>query len=83
MDYLVMVYKLYYYSVYLRGGEKMKWNTYSINFDMLDTNKSNPETNVYLIYAKGMLHAINELIQLLNENDCKLIKINSISIKRP
>ena len=61
----------------------MGWKMYSINFEMLDRDKSNPETNVYLIYAKSKLHAINELIQLLNENDCKLIKINDMTIKRP
>ena len=58
----------------------MKWKTYSINFNMLDIDKSSPETNVHLIYAKSKLHAINELIQLLNESDYKLIKINDITI---
>ena len=58
----------------------MKWKTYSINFNMLDINKSNPETNVYLFFAKNKLHAINELIQILNENDYKLLKINNITI---
>jgi len=61
----------------------MKWKTYSINFEMIDNNDK-IKINVYLIFAKGKTHAINELLDILNKNGYQLRKINKIEIiKRP